>query len=125
MRGRGKCRLLREFLPAQRPEGPQEYHELPTVGRRFLMRIAPGRHAGELNSVFDDVVQLAIGQSLRGRGAQIRNSRIKMTAYRRGAAAVDSVTARALSQEEFTALVDGIWIGLERILLVPIRFGNG
>ena len=51
-----------------------------------------GRHAGELDSVFDDVMQVAVGEVLRGGVAKVGNARVEVRANGRASAAVGAVT---------------------------------
>lgn len=79
---------------------PDVENKLPGTASIAALHRIPGRHAGELDAVFDDVVELAVGQALGGRGAQVRHARIEMAAEGSGAASVCSMARRAASEEK-------------------------
>src|ERR1700688_23666 len=104
----GGAHLLHQFRVAEWPKASNKLHELPAVARRFRMRIAPGRHAGELHTVFDDVVNLAITEILGCRRAQIGHSGIEIQPHLCLAATVDSMTCRAPNKKGFPRLLESI-----------------
>jgi len=87
--------------------------------------ITPSGHAGELDSIFDDVVNLAVGEGLSLGGPKIGDSRIQIQAHLSLPAAVYSMTIRTLTQKVFSALVCGIGSLLEWILLASLGFRDG
>src|ERR1700680_57958 len=89
------------------------------------MRIAPGGHAGELHTVLDDVVNLAIAEILGCGSAQVGHSRIEIQPHLRLPAAIDSMTNRAMGKKPFSALLQSIRSRRNRVFLVPFASGNG
>ena len=89
------------------------------------MGIAPSGHAGELDSIFDDVMDFAICKGLRLSRPQIGNSRIEIQANLSLPAAVDSMATRTLAQKVFPALLFGIGGLLEWILFVSFGCWDG
>ncbi len=89
-----------ESFPAgERAQTANEENELPAIVVHHLMRIAPRRHSGKLNAVFDDVMEVAIGEVLGGRRTQIGNPRIKARSGLSDAAAIVTVTNGAAGDE--------------------------
>jgi hypothetical protein len=75
-------RLLRVFLLREWAKGPYEENELPTVVALCLVGITPRGHSRQFDAIFNDVIDLAVCESLCLRGAQIGHARIKRLAYR-------------------------------------------
>ena len=64
VRRTGGSRFLGSFSGGEWPKTPNKMDQFPAVAGRFQMRIAPSGHSSELDSVFDDVVNLAVAETL-------------------------------------------------------------
>src|SRR5215475_13930003 len=89
------------------------------------MGVAPSGHAGELDSIFDDVVEFAVSKGLALGRPQIWNPRIEIQANLSLSAAVDSMTSRTLAQEIVPPLLCRIRCPFERILLLSFGCRDG
>src|SRR5262249_18239944 len=76
---------------AQARKVTDEVDQLPGGLRVVGPLLAPRRHAGEAHAVLDDVEELAVGERLRLRGAQVGRPRREVASDRGVAAAVVSV----------------------------------
>jgi len=88
--------LLRLLLRCQPSDASNEQDEFPGVGVvLFDVRIPPGGHAREANSILDDVVDCAVSQILRGGHSEIGRFRIKISPNVRIAVSVAAMTVCA------------------------------
>jgi len=67
----------------------------------------PGGHAGELDTVFDDVVKIAVGEVLGGGVAEVGNAGVEIRADGRAPAAVGAMTDGAAGEEGVASLLEG------------------
>jgi len=77
---------------------------------------APARHAGKLNSVCDDVVNLAVAEVLRLRREQIRHPGIEILPNLRRATSIGAMANRAAGNEMFAGFFQSIWCSFPGIL---------
>ncbi len=89
------------------------------------MWIIPGRHSGKLDSVFDDVVDFLVAETLRRSRPQVGHPRIKIAADLGFSAAVDSVAGRALGKKGLPALLHSSRSCFKWILQAALVAGNG
>ena len=89
------------------------------------MRLSPGRHSGQLHSVFDDVVDIAVGQILGRICAQVWHPGIEIRSHGRLAAAIDSVTASTLRQIGLATLIRVAGRRRDWVLLIPLAHRDG
>src|SRR5690348_895860 len=61
MRCGGRLRLLALLWLRERTKASYVEYDFPNVGILHLMRIAPGRHASEFDTVLDNVMNFAVG----------------------------------------------------------------
>ena len=81
------------FLRRQTGEAADDEDKLPGVGIVLRdVRISPRGHTGEANAVFNDVVDFAVGEILRGGHAEIRSFGIEILADVGWAGAIVAVT---------------------------------
>src|SRR5580704_1181197 len=78
------------------------------------------RHTGELNPIFNDVVNLAICEVLRGGEVKIRYAGVLIRADRSSSPGIDSMAGSAARQEVLAALLDSQGIARLRILLTSL-----
>src|SRR6185437_6323384 len=117
---------LRDSFPVrQRSKAANEQNQLPCSVARLPMRILQSGHPGEADTILDDVVNLAVCEFLGWRFAQIGRARVEMGSDPGPSAAVDSMTNRAMGNEQITALRQGFGIFEERIFLSACPPGNG
>ena len=88
------------------------------------MWIAPGGYAGELDSIFNDVVYFSVGERLRLIGTQIWNLWVKIQTDLSLPTAVDSMTTRTLSEKGFSPLVYCFRCRLDWTLMVSFDRRN-
>ncbi len=89
------------------------------------MGIAPRGHAGEADAVADDVVELAVGEVLGWRLAQIWGLRIEIAADLGLSTAVAAVANGAAIGEVFASLFQDVGRGLPRVGSVAGTAGDG
>jgi hypothetical protein len=111
-------RLLSLLFVRERPQAANEENKLPTVAVLRLVRIAPSGHPCELDTIFNDVMNVAVGEALGLRGSQVRDARIERLAYRRESAAIVTVARLATSREGVAAILKILLRGFEWILFV-------
>src|ERR1700728_2535867 len=61
------CFLWGRLVLSKRAQAANEKNQFPAFAGRFRARITPWRHARELDSIFDDVVEFAVTEILCGR----------------------------------------------------------
>jgi hypothetical protein len=79
---------LGEFYPRQRTQAANEDAQIPDGARRFPLCIAPRRHSGKRNSVFND-----------GAGAQVWYSRVEVQPHFRPSTPINAMANRTPRQE--------------------------
>ena|SRR5579862_9877599 len=95
------------FCGPWRTKGAEEGDEGPAVvGGGSVVRDAGG-HAGELNTVLDDVVKVAVGEVLRGGVAKIGHAWVEVGADGRASAAVGAMADGAAGEEGVASLLEG------------------
>ena len=113
----GRC-LLRSFVAPGLPQITKKQDQFPTGVALFLMRIAPGRHAGQADAVLNDVVKLAVGEILRRRDPQFGRLGIQVAANHGCARTILAMAAGAPVEKDFVGLGQVVQSGLQRILFV-------
>src|SRR5262245_65605792 len=94
-----------------------EVHEHPA--RLFALACpgGPGRHAGQLHAVFDDVEELAIRQGLCRGEPHVRDLRIQTARHVGVGAAVVAMARSAMIGETRHAVWELLWRLLDRFCL--------
>ncbi len=117
LQGRG---LLRLFLRRQRADAANKENQLPRVGVVLLdVRISRSGHAGETDSVLDDVVDFAVGEILRRGQAEIGRFGIKILPDIRLSVSVCAVAVCATIRETLFSFCQNGGIRGQGILFVP------
>ena len=114
--GRTDCGgLLRALFVGCVAQGADVEDQFPTVVGLFVVGLGPAGHAGERDAATDDVAELAVGEVLRLRGAEVGNARIEVAADIGLAGAVRGVADRAAVDVTFTRGIQNVGRGLPRI----------
>ena len=89
------------------------------------IRMFPGGHSGELDAILDDVVDLAVGQTLCLWRTEVRRLRVEVVTEWRDAGAVETVTTGAMREKVFAALFQAVRSRLQGILFPACACWNG
>ena len=85
---------------------------------------APRRHSSKAHTVFDDVVELAVGKILGFPGAHVGHAGIEFLAHLRHAAAIVGVATCAVVREMAACLDEKLRVSLHRIREITHAAGN-
>src|ERR1700687_4770958 len=102
-----------------------EVHQLPGVLIVLVTLFTPRWHARQADAVLDDVVQLAVSQTLGIRLAHIGRLRIQVLADRRAPAAVVRMTDGAVIREMPTGVVEHVCTRRNRVFCISSASRNG
>ena len=112
-----------DLLRRERRHFPDERNQSPRLLRRVLA--LPRGHTGPTHAILNDVEQRAVTEALDACIGKIRDLRVHVLAHLRRAAAVLTMTGRAVILEVIDDTSPRIWVCSERIRLPIGISGNG
>jgi hypothetical protein len=116
-------RLLGLLLVREWAKAPNVKDQFPTI-IGHLMQVAPSGHSGEGDTVFDDVMKLAVTEVLRLCRVQVWHTRIKGLSRRRRTATVAPMTIRASREEILAAIIQILRCYLQWVFTTALFTGN-
>ena len=106
------------FFVGQVAQAADVEDQLPTVVGLLVVGLGPAWHAGERNAAANDVAELAVGEIVCLRQAEVRDSRIEIAADVGLAGAVRGVADGAAVEITFAGFFQNVrsgfpWVGFE------------